>query len=177
MAEKILIIDDDLDTLQLVDLMLQKRGYQTVAANNGVQGLLKTDEESPDLVLLDVMMPEMDGYEVARRLRNNPETTGIPILMFTAKSQIDDKVTGFDAGADDYLTKPTTPTELQAHVKALLTRSVKVETEQTVPQFAHSEKAETAQVSQPGKRASNNDIVSARFSAWFKDAPSGTEEK
>lgn len=125
MAEKILIIDDDLDTLRLVGLMLQKQGYQIAVANNGEQGLLKVSEESPDLILLDIMMPDMDGYEVARRLRKKPETAGIPILMFTAKSQLDDKVTGFESGADDYLTKPTHPTELQAHVKALLSRSVK----------------------------------------------------
>lgn len=123
MAEKILIIDDDLDTLRLVGLILQKQGYQIAAASNGTQGLEKTNEEKPDLILLDVMMPEMDGYEVARRLRQNPKTAKIPILMFTAKSQLDDKVSGFEAGADDYLTKPTHPTELQAHVKALLTRA------------------------------------------------------
>ena len=127
MAEKILIIDDDLDTLRLVGLMLQKQGYQIAAASNGKQGLIKVEEEVPDLILLDVMMPDMDGYEVARRLRKEPETAKIPILMFTAKSQLDDKVTGFEAGADDYLTKPTHPTELQAHVKALLARSVKPE--------------------------------------------------
>jgi CheY-like chemotaxis protein len=123
MAEKILIIDDDLDTLRLVGLMLQKQGYQIVAANNGAQGLEKANEEYPDLILLDVMMPEMDGYEVARRLRQNPKTNKIPILMFTAKSQLDDKVSGFESGADDYLTKPTHPTELHAHVKALLARA------------------------------------------------------
>ncbi|NCT22373.1 response regulator, partial [bacterium] len=125
MAEKILIIDDDLDTLRLVGLMLQKQGYQIAAANNGEQGLLKAQEEDPDLILLDVMMPDMDGYEVARRLRQNADTASTPILMFTAKSQLDDKVTGFESGVDDYLTKPTHPTELHAHVKALLTRSVK----------------------------------------------------
>ena len=132
MTEKILIIDDDLDTLRLVGLMLQKQGYRIAAANNGKQGLLKVEEEIPDLILLDVMMPEMDGYTVARRLRQNPKTAGIPILMFTAKSQLDDKVTGFESGADDYLTKPTHPAELQAHVKALLTRSVKVDHSEAV---------------------------------------------
>jgi CheY-like chemotaxis protein/MinD-like ATPase involved in chromosome partitioning or flagellar assembly len=125
MAEKILIIDDDVDTLRLVGLMLQRQGYQIVAANNGQQGLAMADAELPDLILLDVMMPNMDGYEVARRLRANPDTASIPILMFTAKTQLDDKVTGFEAGADDYLTKPTHPTELQAHVKALLARAGK----------------------------------------------------
>jgi pilus assembly protein CpaE len=125
MAEKILIIDDDLDTLRLVGLMLQKQGYQIVAASSGPQGLELANAELPDMILLDVMMPEMDGYEVARRLRGDEKTVNIPILMFTAKSQLDDKVTGFEAGADDYLTKPTHPTELQAHVKALLSRSTK----------------------------------------------------
>ncbi len=127
MAEKILIIDDDFDTLRLVGLMLQKQGYEITAASDGKQGLLKSIDEIPDLILLDIMMPNMDGYEVAQRLRQNPITAGIPILMFTAKSQIDDKVTGFEAGADDYLTKPTHPAELQAHVKALLSRTVKIE--------------------------------------------------
>jgi DNA-binding response OmpR family regulator len=125
MPEKILIIDDDVDTLRLVGMMLQRQGYQIIAANNGEEGLTHAEADIPDLILLDVMMPLMDGYEVARRLRGNPDTANIPILMFTAKSQLDDKVTGFEAGADDYLTKPTHPTELQAHVKALLSRSSK----------------------------------------------------
>jgi pilus assembly protein CpaE len=127
MAEKILIIDDDVDTLRLVGLMLQRQGYEISAASNGAQGLAKALEERPDLILLDVMMPDMDGYEVARRLRKNPVTVNVPILMFTAKTQLDDKVTGFEVGADDYLTKPTHPTELQAHVKALLARSAQKE--------------------------------------------------
>ena len=122
MGEKILIIDDDLDTLRLVGLMLQRQGYQISAATNGQQGLDKAFEEDPDLILLDVMMPDMDGYEVTRRLRQNPSTIETPILMFTAKSQLDDKVIGFEVGANDYLTKPTHPTELQARVKALLAR-------------------------------------------------------
>ena len=96
MAEKILIVDDDLDTLRLVGLMLQRQGYNIVAATNGEQGLAKAFEEKPDLILLDVMMPDMDGYEVTRRLRKNPITATTPILMFTAKTQLDDKVTGFE---------------------------------------------------------------------------------
>jgi pilus assembly protein CpaE len=125
MAEKVLIIDDDLDTLRLVGLMLQRQGYQITAATNGQQGLEKALEDKPNLILLDVMMPDMDGYEVTRRLRANPQTVDIPILMFTAKTQLDDKVTGFEVGVDDYLTKPTHPSELQSHVKALLARSAK----------------------------------------------------
>ena len=122
MSEKILIVDDDLDTLRLVGLMLQRQGYQISAATNGQQGLDKAFEEDPDLILLDVMMPDMDGYEVTRRLRQNPSTVNTPILMFTAKSQLDDKVVGFEVGANDYLTKPTHPSELQARVKTLLAR-------------------------------------------------------
>ena len=122
MSEKILIIDDDLDTLRLVGLMLQRQGYQISAATNGQQGLEKAFDEDPDLILLDVMMPDMDGYEVTRRLRQNPSTLETPILMFTAKTQLDDKVIGFEVGANDYLTKPTHPSELQARVKTLLAR-------------------------------------------------------
>jgi CheY-like chemotaxis protein/MinD-like ATPase involved in chromosome partitioning or flagellar assembly len=123
MSEKILIIDDDLDTLRLVGLMLQRQGYQISAATNGQQGLDKAFEEYPDLILLDIMMPDMDGYEVTRRLRRNPSTMETPILMFTAKTQLDDKVIGFEVGANDYLTKPTHPSELQARVKTLLSRA------------------------------------------------------
>src|SRR5512133_1951837 len=123
MSEKILIIDDDLDTLRLVGLMLQRQGYQISAATNGQQGLDKAFDEGPDLILLDIMMPDMDGYEVTRRLRQNPATMETPVLMFTAKTQLNDKVSGFDVGANDYLTKPTHPSELQARVKTLLLRA------------------------------------------------------
>jgi CheY-like chemotaxis protein len=133
MAEKILIIDDDVDTLKLVGMMLQKQSYQIIAANNGLRGLEQAETENPDLILLDVMMPEMDGFEVAKRLRANPLTANIPILMFSAKTQLDDKVTGFEAGADDYLTKPTHPSELNAHVKALLARSAKGKANSPIP--------------------------------------------
>jgi DNA-binding response OmpR family regulator len=122
MAEKILLVDDDLDTLRLVGLMLQRQGYQIRAASDGPQALAMVESEIPDLVLLDIMMPDMDGYEVARRLRANPRATDVPIIMFTAKAQIDDKVMGFEAGADDYLTKPIQPRELIAHMKAVLSR-------------------------------------------------------
>ena len=122
MAEKVLIVDDDLDTLRLVGLMLQRQGYQISAATNGQQGLEKAFDEHPDLILLDVMMPDIDGYEVTRRLRQNPSTADTPILMFTAKSQLDDKVAGYEVGANEYLTKPTHPSELQSKVKTLLSR-------------------------------------------------------
>jgi len=124
MAEKILIIDDDSETLRLIALMLQRQGYQTVTADNGDEGVALAKYELPDLIILDIMMPEVNGYTVAKHLRAEPATTEIPILMFTAKSQIDDKVAGFEAGADDYITKPVHPVELVAHIKALLSRRV-----------------------------------------------------
>ncbi len=128
MAEKILIVDDDLDTLRLVGLMLQHQGYRITAASNGIQAISMSQSDRPDLILLDIMMPEMDGYEVARKLRSDQNTSSIPIIMFTAKTQVDDKVAGFEAGADDYLTKPTQPRELFAHVKAVLARGKKPST-------------------------------------------------
>jgi CheY-like chemotaxis protein len=125
MPEKILIVDDDLDTLRLVGLMLQHQGYKINAANSGIQAIAMAQTDKPDLILLDIMMPDMDGYEVARKLRADQATNNIPIIMFTAKTQVDDKLEGFEAGADDYLTKPTQPRELFAHVKAVLARGKK----------------------------------------------------
>ncbi len=123
MSEKILIVDDDLETLRLVGLMLQRQGYDIVAANNGSQALNQVSKEKPDLIILDVMMPDIDGYQVTRQLRSNPVTQYIPILMFTAKNQVDDKVAGYEAGVDDFVSKPIHPAELGAHVKALIARN------------------------------------------------------
>jgi len=123
MTEKILVVDDDMDTLRLVGLMLERQGYQIIAANTGQQALSLARIEKPNLILLDLMMPDIDGITVARRLRSGPETKDILIIMFTAKGQTDDKLEGFGAGADDYLTKPTQPRELIAHVKAVLKRA------------------------------------------------------
>lgn len=123
MADKVLIVDDDVQTLRLVGLMLERQGYKILAANNGAQALQMAHSEHPDVILLDVMMPDLDGYEVTRRLRRDSETANIPILMFTAKTQVDDKISGYEAGVDDYLTKPIHPAELTAHMRALLQRS------------------------------------------------------
>jgi len=137
MAEKLLIVDDDLDTLRLIGLMLERQGYEIIAASNGQQALNLVKTEMPDLIILDVMMPDLDGYEVARRLRADEATEAIPIIMFTAKSQMDDRVTGIEAGADAYLTKPTQPRELFAHIKSMLARKQKVVLKPTVPLVKH----------------------------------------
>lgn len=124
MAEKILIVDDDVDSLKLIGLMLKRQGYDVTVADSGGKALAKADSEIPSLIILDVMMPDMNGLDVCRRLRANQRTANIPIIMFTAKTLIDDKVKGFEAGADDYLTKPTHPAELANRVKSVLQRKV-----------------------------------------------------
>ena len=123
MPEKILIIDDDTDTVRLVGLMLQHQGYAISTASSGEEGIAKAGQVQPDVILLDVMMPEMDGFEVTRRLKADPLTRTTPILMFTARSLLNDRVAAFELGVDDYLTKPTNPTDLQAHVRQLLERA------------------------------------------------------
>jgi pilus assembly protein CpaE len=122
MPGKILVVDDDGDSLKLIGLMLQRQGYEVTTAHNGQQALDAAFTYMPDLIILDVMMPDMDGYTVARTLRQDNRTVDVPILMFTAKTLVDDKVAGFEAGADDYLTKPTHPAELAARVQAILAR-------------------------------------------------------
>ena len=122
MEKKILIVDDDFDTLHMVGKMLERHGFKILAANNGEKAIQLAKAELPDLIILDVMMPGMDGYEVTKKLRALESTAFIPIILFTAKSQVDDRLEGFEAGADDYLTKPTHPTELIARVKSILTR-------------------------------------------------------
>ena len=119
MPQKILIADDDVETLRLIGLMLQRQGFEIAAASNGAQALEMACTVSPDLIILDVMMPDMDGYQVTRQLRQDATTAEIPILMFTAKTQVEDKVTGYEAGVDEYITKPIHPAELVASRKVL----------------------------------------------------------
>lgn len=125
MAEKILVIDDDPHTLRLMTLTLESEGYEVDTASQSMEGLRKVREGRPDLLILDIMMPDLDGYEVCRRLREAPETADLLVLMLTAKTQVADKVTGFKAGADDYVTKPADPAEIVARVKALLARAAR----------------------------------------------------
>lgn len=120
MVEKILVIDDDPDTIEFLTLILTRQGYEVQAAKDGMDALTQAHDLKPDMIILDVMMPGLDGYEVARSLRRHPETALTPILMFTAKTQVEDKLAGYEAGVDIYLTKPVHPVELQANIKALL---------------------------------------------------------
>lgn len=125
MGGKILIVDDDPDSLRLVSYALQAEGYEIVTADSGSDALAAVEKESPRLVILDVMMPDMSGVEVCQRLRSNSPTSYLPILMLSAKGKVTDRVTGLRAGADDYVPKPVDPTELVARVEALLSRAAR----------------------------------------------------
>lgn len=120
MAEKILIVDDDPETVDFLRVFLIRQGFQTIIAKDGIEALQVANHELPDLIILDVMMPVLDGFEVARSLHRRTETALIPILMLTARNLPDDKVAGYEAGVDLYLTKPVHPLDLQANIKALL---------------------------------------------------------
>jgi len=118
-AKKILIVDDERNIVDILKFNLKKEGMETLEAYDGETGLNMALEENPDLVLLDVMLPKMDGFEVCRRIR---QVSSVPILMLTAKEEEVDKVLGLELGADDYITKPFSPRELMARVKANLRR-------------------------------------------------------
>lgn len=123
MATKILIADDDLETLKLVGLILERQGFTIIAANNGRQAVAKALAERPSLAIIDIMMPDLDGLDVTRRLRQDADNAALPILLFTAKATAEERAAGYAAGADDYLVKPTHPRELVARVQALLSRA------------------------------------------------------
>lgn len=120
---KILVVDDDLAINELIKVNLELCGYKVIQAFDGTEGFALCKQELPACVILDVMMPEVDGFTVAQRIRKNEDTSEIPILMLTALSQVSDKVNGFNIGVDDYLVKPFEMEELQVRVRALLKRS------------------------------------------------------
>jgi DNA-binding response OmpR family regulator len=117
---RILVVDDHEDNVELLRARLEARGYQVEAARDGLEALERVHARAPDLILLDVMMPKLDGIGVVRRIKGNPDLPFIPIIMQTALDAIQDKVEGLDAGADDYITKPIDFAELEARVKSLL---------------------------------------------------------
>ncbi len=120
MTEKtVLVVDDDIKTVELVKVYLNRDGYRVLTAYNGVEALRVARESNPDLVVLDLMLPDVDGLEVCRTLRHESD---VPIIMLTARTTDQDKLTGLDSGADDYVTKPFSPKELAARVRAVLRR-------------------------------------------------------
>ncbi len=120
MAGKILIIEDDQTAMRLIEYALKQRGYQVLTTYNGLEGIITAQKEEPDLIILDIMLPGIDGFEVCRRLHTGTQTAKIPILIVSAKNQKEDINTGFRAGADDYLPKPASPTEIINRVEKLL---------------------------------------------------------
>ncbi|MGC8838512.1 MAG: response regulator [Anaerolineae bacterium] len=123
MAAKILVVDDDPSALKLIGYTLRREGYEVTTAADGMEALTLVRHERFDLIILDIMMPGMDGYEVCRRLRANPQTAAVPVIMLTARSMVKDKVSGFRSGTDEYITKPLLPHELVSRVRALLLRA------------------------------------------------------
>ena len=119
---KILLVDDEPDILEIVGYNLSSEGYKIITAKNGVEGVKKAKKEKPQLIILDVMMPEMDGIEACERIRKIPELNDVVITFLTARGEDYSQVAGFDAGADDYITKPIKPKVLVSKVKALLRR-------------------------------------------------------
>jgi len=117
---RILIVDDDINICELLRLYLEKDGFSTIVVNDGAEAIIANSEQNPDLILLDIMLPKMDGWQVCREIR---KTSSVPIIMLTAKSETFDKVLGLELGADDYVSKPFDTKEVVARVKAVLRRT------------------------------------------------------
>jgi len=125
MPPRILVVEDDQDIAELVARYLDKAGYATEILSSGRDALAAVRAHPPDLLVLDLMLPQMDGLEICRALRGHEETAGVPIIMLTAKGEESDRIVGLEVGADDYLAKPFSPNELVARVRALLRRAAR----------------------------------------------------
>lgn len=117
---KILVVDDEVYIVHILDFSLRMEGYEVVTALDGEQALERIESERPDLIVLDIMMPKLDGYEACRRLRANPDTRDIPIILLSAKGRNVDQKMGIDAGADEYITKPFSPRKLVEKINGML---------------------------------------------------------
>jgi two-component system response regulator RpaA len=135
---KILLIDDDESIIELIKVNLEIQGHTVLISNNALSGIALSQQEDPDLIILDLMMPEVDGLTACQRLRQNNITKETPVLMLTALSRTDDKIEGFNAGADDYLTKPFELPELYVRIRALLRRAGKTSKAQSIPEILHA---------------------------------------
>ena len=120
MAKKVLVVDDANDIIELIEYRLKTNGYDVIAANTGEAAITKIQKENPDLIIMDVMMPPPNGFQVCRQIKDNPQYRHLPIILLTAKSTESDQFWGMEAGADAYLTKPYNPEELLSRVQELL---------------------------------------------------------
>jgi two-component system, OmpR family, alkaline phosphatase synthesis response regulator PhoP len=134
---KILIVDDEKDIVDLISYNLEKEGFSTAKAYDGEAALTLVKTQKPDLMILDLMLPKMNGIDVCRAIRHNPETAGLPIIMLTAKSEEIDKIIGLEVGADDYVTKPFSVKELIARVRSILRRIKESEKFTNRKEFSH----------------------------------------
>ncbi len=121
---KILVVDDEIYIVHILDFSLGMEGYEVVTALDGEQALEKRKVEKPDLIVLDIMMPKLDGYEVCKAIKSDPETRQIPVILLSAKGRNVDQKMGFDVGADDYITKPFSPRKLVERINQLLGQAV-----------------------------------------------------
>jgi len=162
LKEKILVVDDEEDILELLKYNLSREGYQVFCTTSGEKTLTLVKTETPDLIVLDLMLPGMDGLEVARRLKDNPHTKNVPIVMLTAKGEEADIVTGLELGADDYVTKPFSPRILLARVRAVLRRKGQESQDKTAVIQTHN------LVIHPGRREVrvNDDPVQLTFTEF-----------
>jgi two-component system alkaline phosphatase synthesis response regulator PhoP len=117
---KILVVDDEVYILHILDFSLGAEGFEVISANNGELGVEKAKQEKPDLIVLDIMMPVLDGYETCRRLKNDPDTKDIPVVLLTAKGRDVDKRLGFEVGAIDYIIKPFSPSRLIERIEDII---------------------------------------------------------
>ena len=124
---RILVVDDEIYIVHILDFSLGMEGYEVLTALDGEQALERLKNEKPDLIVLDIMMPKVDGYEVCRAIKSSPETQHIPVILLSAKGRNVDQKMGFDVGADDYITKPFSPRKLVERINALLGQSVSSE--------------------------------------------------
>jgi len=137
---KVLVVDDNIQNLELLQAYLEELPIETITATNGLEAMQKVNEDAPDLILLDIMMPKMSGFEVCKKLKAGPETADIPIIMITALNEISDIERGVESGTDDFLTKPVNKLELLTRVKSLLRlRHLKSELERTLAYLADLE--------------------------------------
>ncbi len=121
---RILVVDDEIYIVHILDFSLGMEGYEVLTALDGEQALERVRSDKPDLIVLDIMMPKLDGYEVCRAVKSNPETRNVPVILLSAKGRNVDQKMGFDVGADDYITKPFSPRKLVERINAILGQTV-----------------------------------------------------